>query len=96
LFVQSIDEGDMYQNIPADRRGRYIDLLNKYDIRYMFVGHLHRNNVSQAGNLTIIATNGLCVSHSPEPPGLRIVKVYPDRVVHDFYSTETLPEKIEL
>jgi len=96
LFVESVDEADKYQNLPVDRRGKYIDLFDRYNVQYMFVGHLHRNNISQTGNLTIVATNGLCVSHSSEPPGLRIVKVYPDRVLHEYYPVENLPAKIDL
>ena len=96
LFVETTDEADKYQNLPVDRRGKYIDLLNKYNVQYMFVGHLHKNNISQTENLTIVATNALCVSHSTEPSGFRIVKVYPDLVVSDFYSVETLPEIIDL
>jgi len=95
LFLQTIDEEDVYQNIPADIRGKYIDLFDKYNVQHMFVGHLHRNHTVYAGNLTIIATNAVCVSHSSDPPGLRVVKVYPDRIVHDYYSLETLPAKIE-
>jgi len=96
LFVERADEEDRYQNLPVDRRGKYIDLFDKYNVQYMFVGHLHKNNISRTENLTIVATNGLCVSHSHEPPGLRIVKVYPDRVVHDYYPVEMLPAKIDL
>ena len=95
-FVQTIDEPDKYQNLPSDRRGKYIDLFNKYNVRYMFAGHAHRNGIVHAENLTVIITNGLCVSHSHEPPGLRIVKVYPDRVTHEFYAVDALPAKIEL
>ncbi len=96
LFLQTVDEKDTYQNIPIDRRSKYIDLFEKYNVHYMFVGHLHKNNITQTGNLTIIATNALCVSHSSEPSGLRIVKVYPDHVAHDYYSLEMLPMKIDL
>ena len=96
LFLENPGEEDAYQNLPVDRRGRYIDLFNKYNVQYMFAGHLHKNNTSRTGNLTIVATNALCVSHSPEPAGLRIVKVYPDRVVHNYYSLDMLPEKVDL
>ena len=96
LFLESIDEEDVYQNMPADSRGKYIDLFDKYNVQYMFVGHLHRNHIVHTENFTTIATNAVCVSHSSEPPGLRIVKVYPDKVVHDYYSLETLPAKINL
>ena len=96
VFIESIDEEDIYQNLPADRRGKYVELFGKYNVQYMFTGHLHKNHISHTGNLTIIATNAVCVSHLSEPPGLRIVKVYPDRIVHDYYSLDTLPEKIDL
>ena len=96
IFVESVDEADRYQNLPIDRRGKYIDLFEKNNVQYMFVGHLHKNHISQTGNLTIVATNGLCVSHSHEPPGLKIVRVYPDRVDYDYYAVEMLPEKVDL
>jgi 3',5'-cyclic AMP phosphodiesterase CpdA len=96
LFLQTIDESDRYQNLPLEYRSKYFDLFDKYNVQYMFVGHWHRNHSVHAGNLTIIVTNGVCVSHSSDPPGFRIVKVYPDRVEHDYYSLETLPAKIDL
>jgi 3',5'-cyclic AMP phosphodiesterase CpdA len=96
LFIQGIDEDDADLSIPVKQRGKYIDLFGKYDVQYMFVGHLHRNHTASEGNLTIIVTNSVCSSRSSELPGLRIVKVYPDKVVHDFYSLETLPAKIDL
>ena len=96
LFLESVDEKDAYQSIPVKHRSKYIDLFGKYNVEYMFVGHLHRNHIVRAGSLTIIATNAVCVSRSSEPPGLRIVKVYPDLVVHNYYSLETLPSKIDL
>jgi 3',5'-cyclic AMP phosphodiesterase CpdA len=96
LFLQDIDEGDTYQNLPTQYRSKYLDLFDKYNVHYKFSGHLHRNHILQVENLTIIATNAICVSHSSEPPGLRIVKVYPDKVVHNYYSLDTLPTQIKL
>ena len=96
LFLQTIDEKDTYQNIPAEYRSKYLELFRKYKVRYLFVGHLHKNHLLKTGNLTIIATNSVSVSHSSEPPGLRIVKVYPDSIVHEYFSMETLPVKIDL
>ena len=82
--------------IPAKYRRKYVDLFDKYHVQYMFVGHLHVNHIVHAGNLTIVVTNSVCASRSSDPPGMRIVKVYPDKVEHDYYSLETLPVKIEL
>ena len=96
LFLQTIDEEDVYQNIPADRREKYIELFYRYNVQYMFTGHLHRNHTVSTENFTIIATNAVCVSHSSEPPGLRIVKVYPDKVIHDYYSLDTIPDRVDL
>ena len=96
LFVQSIDENDAYENIPVDRRTKYIDLFEKYNVQFMFAGHLHRNNISKTGNLTIIVTNAICVSHSPDPPGLSIIKIYPEKVIHNYYSLDMIPEKVDL
>ena len=93
LFFQTVNEEISSQNLPVELR-KYIDLFDKYDVSYMFVGHLHRNHTVQAGNLTIVVTNSISASRSDEPLGIRIVKVFPDKIVHDYYSLETLPEKI--
>ena len=94
LFIERVDEEDTYQNFPADRRNKYINLFDKYKVQYLFAGHLHKNHIVSERNLTIIATNSVSVSHSHELPGFRIVKVYPDEIVCDYYTPETLPSKI--
>jgi 3',5'-cyclic AMP phosphodiesterase CpdA len=95
LFLQNPGEEDVYQNIPGEYRNKYIDLFDKYHVQYMFVGHLHRNHAVNAGNLSIIVTNSVSVSHSSEPPGFRVITVYPDKVEHVYYPLETLPAQIE-
>jgi len=96
LFLLTVDEMDLNIGIPAKYRKKYVDLFDKYNVQYMFAGHLHVNHIAHAENLTIVVTNAVCSSRSSDPPGLRTVKVYPGKVVHDYYSLETLPAKIEL
>ena len=96
LFMLAVDEMDLNICIPAQYRRKYVDLFNKYNVQYMFAGHLHLNHIARAENVTMIVTTSVCASRSSEPPGIRIVKVYPDKLSHDFYSLESLPAKIEL
>lgn len=96
FFVKTPDEADQYFNIPLAKRGKYIDLFNKYNVDAIFAGHLHSNSEGEAGNLKMITSSALCYPLGKDKVGFRIIKVYPDRIVSDYYDLDTVPEKIDL
>ena len=95
-FLTFVDEGDSWLVLPRDRRRVLIDLFVKYGVSHVFAGHWHRNNCSYFGDLQIVATSSVGVPLGPDPSGLRVVKVYDDRIEHEFYGLNELPDKIDL
>ena len=98
LYVKSADEKDAYENIPAPRRAELLKLFHDSGIQAAFFGHRHMNEYIKDGRLEMITTTVAALGASPKnnPHGVRIVEVYPDRIEQNFYSYETLPEKVTL
>jgi len=98
LYVASADEKDAYWNYPAARRKEMLSLFHDARIEYVFSGHLHKNNEVADGDMQMLTTTTVALGPSSKanPHGVRIVKVYPDRIEQKFYTFEDLPEKVEL
>ncbi|MDA1348790.1 MAG: metallophosphoesterase [Chloroflexi bacterium] len=95
-FLTSVNEADSWLVLPRERRRVLIDLFVKYGVSHVFAGHWHRNHYSYFGDLQIVATSSVGFPLGNDPSGLRIVKVYDDRMEHEFYGFDELPGSIEL
>lgn len=95
FYLQNPDEEDKYENIPIEKRRKYIQLLDKYNVRNLFTGHLHKNSTVNVGMLTTNILTGLCRSFEGNP-GFNVVKVYPNRIETVFYDVSTAPSVIKL
>lgn len=95
-FLASVNEADSWLVLPGERRRVLIDLFVKYGVSHVFAGHWHRNHYSYFGDLQIVATSSVGFPLGNDPSGLRIVKVYDDRIEHEFFGFDELPESIEL
>ena len=96
LFVAFLDEADHMLNVPRKRRETIVDILMKYGATYAFAGHWHKNAYAEYGPLNIVASGAVGYPLGIDPSGLRIVKVYPDRVEHQFYGLDDMPETVSL
>ena len=96
-FLKPPDEVDKYQNVPLAYRGAYLDLMNRYDVDYALCGHLHHELIGHDRNLTVL-TDGPVSKSFANPPvvGLRIIRVYKDRVEHQFYGLDKVPESVKM
>lgn len=52
--------------------------------------------MSSYGNFNITITNSICTPLGEDRIGIRIVKVYPDKIVHDYYDLDQIPSNITL
>ncbi|HEU4752068.1 MAG TPA: metallophosphoesterase, partial [Armatimonadota bacterium] len=95
-FVQKADEPDQYFNIPRARRDPALALLHRAGVRAVFAGHYHRNAHGRDGDLEMVTNGPVGKPLGKDPSGLRIVKVYEDRIEHDYYPLDAVPEKVEL
>ena len=96
FFVKESNEANRYENIPLEKRKTYLDLMSKYRVSNMFAGHLHYNAMSSYEDFNITITNSICTPLGKDRIGIRIIKVYPDKVVHDYYDLEQIPSDVVL
>jgi serine/threonine-protein phosphatase CPPED1 len=94
FFINAYDEPETYSNISIETRNRYQDLFKKYNVDAVFAGHLHNNASAKYGEMAMITTSAVGKPLANAPSGLRIVKVYSDRIESDYYSLDELPEMV--
>ncbi|WP_018612588.1 metallophosphoesterase [Segetibacter koreensis] len=95
-FVNQPNEEDGYFNIPSKRRKQYIDLLNKYGVKYVFAGHLHKNATGSYRNLKVVTTGPIGKPLGADSSGFRIVSVHGNEITYPYYSLDSIPTKIAL
>lgn len=91
-FLQSGDEPDSYFVIPRVRRSEYLDLMKRYGAKWALAGHFHRNVVAPTDDLTMIATSAVGVPLGDDPVGLRIFRVFPERVEHQYRPLDKMSD----
>lgn len=62
----------------------------------MFAGHLHRNAGGSYHDIPFTTTTAMGAQLGDDVPGLRIVKVWEEKVEQSFYSPDNLPTTIDL
>ena len=90
-FLEEPTEAGQYFNIPKPQRERYLDILKKAGVRYVFAGHYHRNAYGRDGNLEMITNGPVGRPLGNDPSGIRIVTVFPDRLEHQYYGFGFIP-----
>jgi serine/threonine-protein phosphatase CPPED1 len=94
FFINAFDEPETYSNIAVATRNRYLSLFKEYGVDAVFAGHLHNNASARSEDLQMVTTSAVGKPLGKDKSGLRIIKVYPDRVESVFYALEEIPEKI--
>jgi serine/threonine-protein phosphatase CPPED1 len=96
FFDHTIDEEDGYHAVPGESRKKYLDLFADNGVYTVFSGHRHTTIPENSyRGIRLINTNAVCKSFDNNP-GLRVVRVLPDGLHHDFYSYDKLPGKVFL
>jgi serine/threonine-protein phosphatase CPPED1 len=96
FFITSPDEPDQYFNIPLETRKKYLDLFKENNVDVIFAGHLHDNGYGKDGNMEMVTTSAVGKPLAKYPSGMRIIKVYSDRIENEYYSLEEVPSVISL
>ena len=94
FFVKLALEPETYSNIAHAKRKKYLSLLSDYHADAIFAGHLHNNSRGTYDGIDMITTSAVGKPLADAPSGLRIIKMYPDRVESTYYSLEEIPEII--
>ena len=97
LFGKSADEpDDGIAIIPRERRRIILDLLRNHEASGVFAGHWHRNNYAADGNMVMVTSGPVGFPLGDDPSGLRIVKLYDDRVEHEYFGMDDVPISVDL
>ena len=75
-------------------------MLNKFkssNVSKIFRGHYHRNAGGWEGpTLELVVTSAIECQIGSDPHGMRIVKVYENRVEHEYFASDDCPTNIDL
>ena len=82
--------------LPLERRRAVLGLLKRYGVSAVFAGHWHRNNYARDGDMLMVATGSVGYPLGDDQSGYRVVRVYEDRIVHDYYGFGHGPESVQL
>jgi len=91
FFLKNDDEQDDYWNIPKKTRHVYMDLFHKYNIKKIFAGHLHQNNLAANSPIEVITTAAVGMPLGSAFSGFRIVKVCDDQISHKYFGLDEIP-----
>jgi len=93
FVIKSPDEAETYSNIAPDLRKEYLNLFSEYGVTAVFSGHLHNNAASSSGETEMVVTSAVGRPLGDAPSGIRIIKVYKDRIEHIYYPLDQIPDK---
>jgi len=94
FFIKDPEEKEIYSNIGTELREKYLELFRKYNVDAVFSGHLHNNADSAIGGTAMVVTSAVGKQLGDAQAGLRVIKIFRDRIEHDYYSLEEIPEKV--
>ncbi len=94
FFNKTVDEPTAYSNIDKEYREKYLNLFRENNVAAVFSGHHHNNGFATYGNVQLVTTSALGKPLGAAPSGFRIVKVYSDKIEHEFFGLEELPDSV--
>ena len=94
LFVKHSLEEDDWMVIPGERRRVLLDIFEEYGVSLVISGHLHRNHVARYGDMLLVSTGSVGCPLGADPSGIRIVKVYRNRIAHEYFPIDALPQTV--
>lgn len=90
-FYKHGEEQSSTNNIGMQQRKDYVNMFNYHKIKNVFSGHIHGNFVAREDGLEIVVTSALSCQFMHHKPGYRLVKVFTNRVFHEFYDLDDSP-----
>ena len=95
-FLESVDEPNAYENIPQERRRRYLEMFRQYGVIHLFSGHYHRNQISRYGPLELVTTGPIGMPlGGKDKSGMRIVIVRGGSIEHRYFNMGEIPNRID-
>lgn len=94
FFIQSYDEPEKYSNLKLPYRLKYLEMFKASGVDAIFSGHLHNNAYGEYKGVQLVTTSAVGKPLAEAPSGLRIVKVYNDRIEHQYYGLDEIPDTV--
>lgn len=95
-FVSDVQEPEQWGNIPLERRKAMLELLHKYNVHYVFVGHVHRSFVGKDGDLEMIATGPVAMPFGDDGSGIRLAEVTATGIRHRYFDFGRMPDGLAI
>ena len=96
LFLHRPDEGDSFVVLPQAQRRVLLEIFHRHRVSAVFAGHWHRNVYGRDGELEMVTSGPVGYPLEDDPSGLRVVRVYQDRIEHDYFALDAVPDSVEL
>ena len=99
FFLENQDEDkpeEAHLTIPIERRRPVLELLGEYGVDAVFAGHWHRNNYARDGDFLMVTSAAVGYPLGYDPSGFRIVKVFQDRIEHEYFGFDDMPEAVDM
>jgi serine/threonine-protein phosphatase CPPED1 len=93
-FLKTPGEAAGYDNLPTARRAELLDLCRRYHVGNVFSGHLHYCLTAKTDGLEIYAAGCVSKPLRTDPSGFTIVKVYGDRIEHEYVDINQVPASV--
>lgn len=94
FFNKTVDEPTGYSNIDLGYREKYLTLFKETKVNVLFSGHLHNNKLLWDGQMQYVTTSAVGKPLGNAPSGMRIVKIYSNKIEHTYFGLEELPDSI--
>jgi len=95
-FVHDPEEPDQYDNIPRERRARYLAWFREAGVKCLIAGHYHRNAVAHDGDMEMITSGPVGKPLGDGKSVLRILTVDERGITHRYYDFGEVPNRIAL
>jgi serine/threonine-protein phosphatase CPPED1 len=94
FFTDSAVEPAAYFNIPPEKRNRYLELFKANNVDFIFAGHLHDNRNAEFGKMQMVTSGPAGKPLGKAPSGIRVIKVFHNRIESNYYGLEEIPDSI--
>jgi len=95
FFNKNIDEPEAYSNLGIEYRKKYLSFFKEHSVDAIFTGHHHNNAINSYGNIKLVTTSSAGKPLGDAPSGMRIIKVFTDKIEHEYFGFDELPERIK-
>ena len=96
LFLHRPDEEDSFVIVPQERRRVLLEIFHRHRVSAVFAGHWHRNVYGRDGDMEMVTSGAVGYPLGDDPSGLRVVKVFEDRLEHEYFALDAVPESVSL